>query len=449
MALIKTNSLAFRLIVGATLWIAAALLIGGLTLSALFRDSAERAFDARLLVQLDALVAASGIDVDGHFLVRRSLNDPRFHRPYSGWYWQISGNGRLLARSRSLWDQVLDSKTDTITGHYEYFGPDQQKLRVVNRSITLPGYRKTLSFVTTGAAAEIETEVRAFNKTLFYSLGMLGLGLIIAVFIQVRFGLLPMRKVLDALSAVRAGKKSRLEGRFPSEIQPLANEINGLIAHNGEVLERARTHVGNLAHALKTPLSILTNESTPHNDSFSTIVAKQTDTMRRHVDHYLAKARMAAASGVLGAQADVLPILEDLRRTLLRIHHERRIRIEASQDHPLIFRGEQRDLEEMLGNLIDNAGKWATRDIVITVKKQGKFLHIDIDDDGPGLDPTAREAAFQRGKRLDEAKPGSGLGLAIVRDTAGLYGGEVTLDDSPLGGVRVSLTLPAVLSEQR
>ena len=444
MAFVKTNSLTFRLIVGATLWIAMALLVGGLALSALFRDAVERAFDARLLVQLDALIAASGIDIDGQFVIRRSLNDPRFDQPYSGWYWQISTNNLVLARSRSLWDQILEWKINPTTGRYEYFGPYDQKLRLVNRSIALPGYQERLSFVTTGAAVEIETEVRVFNETLFYSLGMLGLGLIVAVFIQVRFGLLPLREVLRALSAVRTGENSRLEGRFPSEIQPLANEINGLITHNGEVLERARTHVGNLAHALKTPLSVLTNESASRNNPLSTIVAKQTDAMRRHVDHYLAKARMAAASGVLGARTDILPVLEDLRRTLLRIHQERRIIIEAEKNQPLIFRGEQRDLEEILGNLIDNAGKWANRDIVITVRKEGKFLRIDIDDDGPGLDPTARETAFQRGKRLDEAKPGSGLGLAIVRDTAGLYGGEVTLEDSPLGGVRVRLILPAI-----
>ena len=283
--MIKTNSLSFRLISGATLWIIGALLAGGLALSALFRESVEQAFDSRLTVQLEALMAASNIDGSGNFFVRRILNDPRFERAYSGWYWQIYTRDQLLARSRSLWDQTLKMDGGPIEGRYERFGVNKQKLRLVGRSIAIPGYPGVLTYVVTGDVYEIETEIAAFNKTLLFSLGGLGLGLILAVFIQVGFGLLPLRRMLHALAAVRVGEESRLKGKFPLELQTLANEMNGLISHNREVLQRARTHVGNLAHALKTPLSVLTNES-----NLSDTVAKQTAIMHRHINHYLAGA---------------------------------------------------------------------------------------------------------------------------------------------------------------
>ena len=446
---IKTNSLAFRLVFGAVVWVVATLVAGGLTLSALFRDAVERAFDARLVVQLDALIAASGVDAGGNFVVRRVLTDPRFDRPYSGWYWQVSSKERVLARSRSLWDQTLDPTLARFTDDQQVLDQNNQRLRLIGRLIAIPGYRNPVFFMTAGRAREIDDEVRGFNEALFYSLGALGLGLIFAVIIQVRFGLFPLRRVLKALAAVRAGKTSLLEGRFPSEIQPLAEEINGLITHNSDVLTRTRTHVGNLAHALKTPLSVLTNESQTQTGDLARTVARQVATMRRHIEHYLAKARTAAASSVLGVHTDVMPVVEDLRRTLSRIYPDRAITVENGHGALLAFRGERRDLEEMLGNIIDNAGKWSRHRIVVGVGKTGRRIIITIDDDGPGLAPALREEAFVRGHRLDEAKPGSGLGLAIVRDTAGLYGGEVTLADSPLGGLRVTLSLPAAPTGER
>jgi signal transduction histidine kinase len=443
----RANSLAFRLVVGAGMWIAGAIIAGGIVLSAVFRDHAEHAFDAQLLVYLDALVSVTEGDNQGRVVVMRPLGDPRFEQPYSGWYWQISGISGPVMRSRSLWDQALTPDYALISPStaisYRMQRMQSRQLRIVGRDISIPGMVSSLQFIVTGDRAAIEAEIQSFNTTLAWSLGLFGCGLILAVFIQVRFGLLPLRRISMALSAIRSGRELRLTGQFPSEIEPLASEINTLLEHNEEVLERARTHVGNLAHALKTPISVLANESGSGKGSLEETVDKQTGIMRRYVDHYLSQARAAASSSVLGARTEVLPVIEDLRRTLKRIHAARSIELEVCGDLNTCFRGERHDLEEMLGNLIDNACKWARARIWITMGVECADLKIAIEDDGPGLEPEKYDEVFNRGHRLDEATPGSGLGLAIVRDTAGLYGGDIVLSESDFGGLRAVLILPA------
>lgn len=443
----RANSLAFRLVVGAGMWIAAAIIAGGIVLSAVFRDHVERSFDAQLLVYLDSLVSVTEGDNRGRVVITRPLGDPRYEQPYSGWYWQISGISGPMLRSRSLWDQALTPDFALISPSaatsYQMQGIQSRQLRIVGRDVSIPGIVSSLQFVVTGDRAAIEAEIQNFNTTLAWSLGLFGCGLILAVFIQIRFGLLPLRRISMALSAIRSGRESRLAGQFPSEIEPLASEINTLLEHNEEVLERARTHVGNLAHALKTPISVLANESGAGKGSLEEAVDKQTGIMRRYVDHYLSQARTAASSSVLGARTEVLPVIEDLRRTLKRIHAERSIELEVHGDPDTSFRGERHDLEEMLGNLIDNACKWARARVWITMGVEGTELKIAIEDDGPGLAPEKHDEVFNRGHRLDEATPGSGLGLAIVRDTAGLYGGDIALCKSDFGGLKVVLILPA------
>ena len=325
----RANSLAFRLVVGAGMWIAAAIVAGGIVLSAVFRDHVERSFDTQLLVYLDVLVSVTEVDDRGRVVIMRPLGDPRYEQPYSGWYWQISSISGPMLRSRSLWDQALTPDfgliRDSAATSYRMQGAQSRHLRIVGRDVSIPGIVSSLQFAVTGDRAAIEVEIQNFNTTLVWSLGLFGCGLVLAVFIQVHFGLLPLRRISRALSAIRSGRKSRLAGQFPSEIEPLASEINTLLEHNEEVLERARTHVGNLAHALKTPISILANESESGKGSLAEKVDKQTGIMRRYVDHYLSQARTAASSSVLGARTEVLPVIEDLRRTLKHIHAERSI----------------------------------------------------------------------------------------------------------------------------
>jgi signal transduction histidine kinase len=444
----RYNSLALRLVLGAAVWIGATLVVGGLLLSAIFADYAERNFDARLTVLLESLVAVTELDANGQPQLTRGIGEPRFDQPYSGWYWEIAADRTPLLRSRSLWDEHLSLSTEP-TGGLPLFGnvegPNDEALRLVEREISLPGATRRLHYAVAGNRGEIDAEVRRFNTTLAWSLGILGLGLLAALLIQVRFGLQPLRRIGQAIVAVRQGRAQRLEGEFPVEIAPLSNELNTLIEHNAAVLERARTQVSNLAHALKTPLSVLTNEATAASGTLAETVKRQTTAMRRQVEHYLARARAAAATRVLGVRADVAPVLEDLRRTLERIHLDRGIRIDARVAAGLAFRGERQDLEEMLGNLIDNACKWARTRVVVDARDESDRVVVIIDDDGDGLPPDQRAAVFDRGMRLDESVPGSGLGLAIVRDIAELYHGAVSIEDSPLGGLRAILILPAAV----
>jgi len=305
-------------------------------------------------------------------------------------------------------------------------------------------YRITVA----GPADEIDLEIAAFQQALLTTFALVGVGLLAAIFLQVRFGLRPLKRMSDTLAAIRAGRAVKLPPDLPDEITPLARELDALVDANREVVERARTHVGNLAHALKTPLSVVANEAGAAPGSLlAEQVTRQVAIMRTQIDHHLQRARIAAAVSVVGTLTEVRPLIEGLVRAMEKIHAVKRLKIETVLDPALFFRGERQDLEEMAGNLIDNACKWAVERVVVTVKavtdEAAVRALIIIDDDGPGLSPEKRAEVGQRGKRLDETKPGTGLGLAIVRDVAEIYGGTVALDESEdLGGLLVRLSLP-------
>jgi signal transduction histidine kinase len=275
--------------------------------------------------------------------------------------------------------------------------------------------------------------------------------LVLTTLFQVRFGLAPLKRISESLAAIRAGTAERLAGRFPVEIEPLARETNALLDANREIVERARTHVGNLAHALKTPLSVMVNEAAARaDDPFATKVREQADIMRDQVTRHLERARIAARATVVGTVTEVVPVVTALTRTMEKLHHPRGIAIDLDAPDEVRFRGERQDLEEMVGNLVDNACKWGQSRVSIEVARERidavppkAALRIVVDDDGPGLTPTEREQVAHRGRRLDESKPGSGLGLSIVLELAGLYGGSLTLSTAPIGGLRAELVLPA------
>jgi signal transduction histidine kinase len=255
-----------------------------------------------------------------------------------------------------------------------------------------------------------------------------------------------LRRVRDSLARIRNGNARRLEGRFPAEIAPLAGELNSLIQHSEEVVGRARTHVANLAHFLKTPLTVLASEAEAQPGPLADQVKRQVDSMRRQVDHYLARGRAAGALDVLGNRTKVKAVLDDLARVLERIHEARGIEIETECPPGLFFRGDRQDLEEMAGNLIDNACKWAKRHVVARAAPlPGARWELVIGDDGPGLAPEDRARVLERGERLDESVPGSGLGLSIVEDIAKLYGGALELGTSEMGGLSARLSLPAIV----
>jgi signal transduction histidine kinase len=441
-----TDSLAFRLAASAALWCAVALLVSGLVLASLFRETVEEGFDAHLSALLESLIAASEVQPGVQIDMIRPLGEPRFSQPFSGWYWQIDSGNRVVLRSRSLWDQVLlraaSDEDGGRTQRYTAAGPDGQSLRVVARSITFPPSSIEFVFRIAGDRAEVREETRRFNKTLAWSLGTLGLGLVAAVLLQVRYGLLPLRRLGRSLADIRLGRANRLGGRYPREVQPLVQELNVLVEHNAAVVERARAQIADLAHALKTPMSVLMNEAAADGGPLAATVTGQIARMRRQVDHYLARARAAGAANVLGTRTPVAPIVHDLSRTLERIYIERGVTIEVACKKNAVFSGERQDLEEMVGNLLDNACKWARSRVCVFVDTAGGRLTVRIEDDGPGLPPESAGQVLERGARLDEEVEGTGLGLSIVRDIAALYSGTLSFETPPSGGLVVLLSLP-------
>jgi signal transduction histidine kinase len=456
---LRPNSLAFRLVASSATVSLIMILVAGLLLSQLFQNAVERNFDARLQAVLDGLLAAVELDEQGELTLRETLADSRFALPLSGWYWQVSATdaGQQHLSSDSLLEQrlelppgALDQRDDDGLAHFFLEDADGNRLRAIEQRYRLFGSNNAYSFVVAGNFDELRAEIEAFTNTLVLILGLLGLGLVAATLVQVRYGLLPMRKLQREIGSIREGSANRISGEYPVEIEDIAQELNALIQSNTEVIDRARTQVGNLAHALKTPLSVLTNEANATSGPLAAKVLEQLNVMRDQVNLYLDRARLAARAQGLGAATEILPVVEALVRTLQRINAERAIEVEVAGARNLRFRGEKQDLEEMVGNLLDNAFKWTTSRIRVQVKAQssgkgerGNWLTIEVHDDGPGLPVDKREEALKRGHRLDETKPGSGLGLSIVSEAAGMYGGGLVLDESPLGGLRVILRLPA------
>jgi signal transduction histidine kinase len=457
----RANSLALRLFVSATAVTVVILLVTGVVLSSLYREGAERSFDRRLGVYLKTLVADVAAPEEGEKF-SQSLGEPLFELPLSGWYWQVT---RLTApkpevrSSRSLWDAGLPNLEDlnvptAADGTRKRYvpGPEDQRLRLVERTVDL-GEEGRYRIAVAGDALEIDDETQAFDRAIAVTFGVLAIVLLLTTMFQVRFGLAPLKRISDSLAAIRSGSAERLEGRFPEEIAPLARETNALIEANREIVERARTHVGNLAHALKTPLSVIRNEAAARaDDPLATKVREQGDVMHDQVQRHLERARIAARATVVGTVTEVAPVVTALARTMEKIHRDRGIAIDIDAPRETRFRGERQDLEEMVGNLVDNACKWAQSRVAVEVLPEraeaapaGHTLRVVIDDDGPGLTAAERERvqAARRGNRLDETKPGSGLGLSIVVDLAALYGGALRLGTAPIGGLRAELVLPA------
>jgi signal transduction histidine kinase len=454
----RANSLALRLFLWATTWTVVILIITGIALSTLYRHAVERAFDRRLDVYLRTLVADVASPEEGSDKFPQSIGEPLFELPLSGWYWQVT---RLdtkkpeLHSSRSLWDSNLprlpEDKSAAGTDYRQGYaqGPEDQTLRMVERNIDLGNDGRYLIAVA-GDAAEIDDETNSFDRAIGITFAALTAALLLTTALQVRFGLAPLKRISESLAQIRSGGAERLQGEFPVEIAPLARETNALIEANREIVERARTHVGNLAHALKTPLSVLVNEAAARgNDPLARKVLEQTDIMRDQVARQLERARLAARSIVVGALVDVPPVVTALARTMEKLYRARDIAIDVDVPEHARFRGEQQDLEEMVGNLVDNGCKWAQSRVAIEVMTDHPAsdstkprVRIIVDDDGPGLSPAERERVALRGQRLDETKPGSGLGLSIVVELAGLYGGVLTLGTAPIGGLRAELALP-------
>ena len=454
----RINSVAFRLFASALLLAAIILFSAGVVLSTLNRSTVEHAFDERLKVYLLTLIADLDTFLGDPKSEPGNLGDPRFNITLSGWYWQIlrvdpeKGVPSIFRSSRSLSTAKLPLLSERSNGRVdarEAFvkGPADRLLRITERTVN---FGDDGQFIVAVAAdsSEVNDEAQRFDKALILTFSILGLALAASTLLQVRFGLAPLIRLRSSLTAIRRGEADHIDGTFPMEIAPLARELNQLVDANREVIERSRTHVGNLAHALKTPLSVLINEADSERSGLADQVLQQTSIMRDQMQYYLDRARAAARAVALGNVCDIEPIITAFTRTFEKINQDRDIRYISDVDPGLKFRGEKQDFEEMVGNLADNAGKWARSKVIISARSfvsaaNDLRLSLSIDDDGPGLSADERKEATQRGRRLDETKPGSGLGLSIVLDLAHLYGGQLHLEQSPSGGLQARLELPA------
>ena len=468
MAMRRPLSLRLRLLALTAMGLTLALLLAGVVLAGLFRDEVMRQFQQGLTQQLDQLTARVAFDAQGQPSVDdASLSDPRWLRPLSGLYWQINGQDQsILLRSRSLWDTMLANSPDALADGaihvHSVTGPQDAPLMVLERVIRpadAPGTQVRL--LVAGDTQAVDAAVARFGGVLALSLCVLLLLLLLAAWAQVALGLAPLQALQRALVALREGRSRQIEGPVPREVQPLVDGFNDVLARNAQVVERARQQAGNLAHAIKTPLAVLGQAAEsalaspggatarpPAESALAQTVIDQVAIARRQVDWHLARARAAAAHGLPGQRVLVEPVLRGLLRVMDKVHARRGLQIHVAPGAPgLAFAGEEQDLQEMLGNLVDNACKWAHAVVEVSVAADpsgdGSMLLIRVQDDGPGISPERHQAVLARGVRMDESVPGSGLGLAIVVDLARLYGGTLALDDAALGGLRATVRLPA------
>jgi signal transduction histidine kinase len=437
------GSLSLRLVLAAMVWLALLLGVGGLVLSLAFRGAVEEEFSYRLDAILKTMIASTEVAPDGSVTMSRPLGDPRFDRVFSGWYWQIvAADGKRL-RSRSLWDSVIEVVPgDDAMEVRRIEGPNRERLLVVERDLRFPDSPGPVHLLVAGDRAEVSGGVKRFDLLLLLSLGLLGLGMAIAVVIQVRYGLRPLRVVAADLKAVSAGDAPRLTGRYPQELAPLAEAMNGVLDKDADLIERARAHVGNLAHGLKTSLAVVSAELQGAADRKTML--EQVEVMRRLIEHHLGRASAMAGGGrSLGSKTPLAGTAEGIADALTKVYADRDLMLDLDIPPGLVFRGPREDLEEIVGNLLENACKWAKRRVRLRAYEADGRLHIDIDDDGPGVPADQITEAVRRGRRLDEKVPGWGLGLSIVADLVDVNGGKMGLSRSDLGGLSVGIVIPA------
>ncbi len=432
----------------AAVWISILLAGGGFALNRVLTASIQRNFDLQLVYILNGMIASSEIDPIGEVRFTRPPADQRFIEPYSRLYFQISGKGANTFPSRSLWDRQLrvdGAHVDLKTLHtYESDEFADEPLRIVERDVVLPGSPVRWRFQVAQGREELDDQILELRSVLTWSFVILGLGLVVLAGLQTVYGLWPLRRVRKEVAAIRSGGKTRIPANFPVELKPLTEEINQLLAHNEAQAEEARRHAGNLAHALKTPLTVITNAATAHSEDLPETVRREALVMQRQVDHHLARARAIGRRASAQARCCAWDSLQAVQRAVERMHEG--TTVDIAGDKAACVRVERQDLDEMLGNLVENAAKYGSGRVFVTVEQRRGVGLVDVlvEDDGPGIPAAQRDELFTRGKRLDTTgKPGTGLGLAIVRDVAEIYGGTVSLEESEdLGGLLARLTLP-------
>jgi signal transduction histidine kinase len=446
------RSLRARLIIGAAIWIAIGVYAAGIFIAALFRQFATDLVDAELRKHLEELVTLIDVDADGFPHLYRPLSDPLFSQVGSGFSWQVSRSGKSLIKSTSASTDELPVPDDALGTNElrKLIIREQRGPMIVLERLFLPegGTPPPLRIQIGAESAVVDGMLPTFDIPLTFSLALLALALIAAAALQVSFGLQPMSRLRRALGAIGSGKAAKLPADFPSEVQPLVDDLNNLIEINSQMVLRARAQAGNLAHALKTPLAVLTDEASRLESrgeaESAAVILQQSQRMQRQIDYQIARARAAASRSVPGVVAPVAPTVNNIITAMQRLYDAKNLRMNVDVDARCVALCDPMDLNEMLANLIDNACKWAAQTIAIRgfIDESRNQDVIAVEDDGPGLPAEAMDVVFRIGERLDEQVPGSGLGLPIVRDLAQLYGGEVRLENSVTGGLRAILKLP-------
>lgn len=434
------------------------LIVISTVISTLYRQAGERSFDSLLSAHLFNLIGSVGLTETGYLEGSPNLGDLRFSQINSGWYWSVepvSQDVKGALSSPSMLEPVAAPSVvevpfdDAFQRRYVARGAGGASLVVVESEILLDNQNRIARFRLMGNKSELEREISVFERRLFFYLALFGAGMIAINTIAILFGLRPLRRVRDALAMVRQGTAQRLDGPFPAEIEPLANETNALIENNRRIVERARTQVGNLAHSLKTPLAVLLNEGRALGGVKGALIVDQSSAMQQQVEHYLRRARLAAQRDSVVYRTPVQPLMERMVRVFEKLGRGLHITLTLPAGE-VVFAGESEDLEEIVGNLLENASKWARTGIDVAVGivppeagDTGRFT-IAISDDGPGIPDEKARDALKRGRRLDETKPGTGLGLAIVSELVGEYGGRLLLERSERGGLKAVVELRGI-----
>lgn len=452
---LRFDSLTFRVVASSTIWAVLTLVVVATVISTFYRQASERGFESVLSAHLFNLIGSVGADEEGMLQGNPNLGDFRFSDPGSGWYWSVEpagGNISGMISSPSLLEPVPSPSAEEVPfdadfqRRYLTQGLDGEIIDVIESEFLLDEQGGIARFRVMGNYTELEQEIDAFSRQLYLYLAVFGLGMIVINALAILIGLRPLARVRKALADIRAGSAQRLDGKFPAEIAPLASEANALIESNRRIVERARTQVGNLAHSLKTPLAVMMNEGRAMDGAKGKLISEQATLMQQQIEHYLQRARSAAQRDVVVYRT---PARETLSR-MLRVMAKLNPSVDLVQDLPereLVFAGEKEDFEELCGNLLENAFKWARGEVRVRLaagarnRGGGGMLELTIEDDGPGIPEDQATLALKRGQRLDETKPGTGLGLSIVSELVAEYGGELLLDTAQIGGLRVRIRL--------
>lgn len=433
---LKRLSIKSRLVLAAVVWLTVMILAAGVTIPTQVYNYMVDDTRSQLSVFMDEIAAQLEIDKTGHLSLAAQLSDPRFNRPYSGLYWSASTKTHL-ERSRSLWDKRIEYKELD----KDAYGARDEKLITLEKVLYLPDYNGPIHVVVGIDEAPIKNTLQTLIGQLWLILGLLFAGVLTVILVQIAWSLSPLTKLQKELAELKSGNKTSLEETYPKEISPLISDLNALLFHYQELLERARNHAGNLSHALKTPLSVLKNEVRTLDTTVQSRLDEPLNQIQSHIDYHLGRARMAGSMNILSVKANPAQRVDAISMAFDKVYAQRDITLVNELDSELNVAVEKSDLDEMLGNLLENSYKWANRMIRVHSTQDKENIRLIIEDDGPGIPQEQLERVTQRGFRLDEETPGSGLGLNIVSEMAHSYRGQLDLEASKMGGLKATLIL--------